>query len=183
MKVQPIKDTAIVRQIIDYLKSINKYRNLVLFTTGIYTGLRVSDILKLKIKDIKYTRILYIKEKKTQKQKVVKLHPELIKIYKEYAEDKSEEEYLIKSQKGINSPLGRKEAYRILKEIGNKFNLEHLGSHTMRKTYGYTFYKSSNNNIALTQAALNHKSAEYTLRYIGVTQEEIDDVTSNLNYH
>lgn len=182
MKVEPIRDSTTVREIINYLKMKKSYRNLVLFATGIYTGLRVSDILKLKVKDVKEMKFLYLKEQKTKTNKSIKLHKELIKIYKAYCEGKDGEEFLIKSQKGNNRAIGRKQAYTILKNIGKEFNLEHLGSHTMRKTYGYTVYKSSGNNIALTQSALSHKSAEYTLRYIGVTQEEINNITSNLNY-
>ena len=66
--VQPIKDIEIIYDIADYLKSRNK-RNYVLFMFGIYSGLRISDILKLRVRDVRNKNYIYIREKKTNKEK------------------------------------------------------------------------------------------------------------------
>ena len=50
--VQPIRDMNTVMDIARYLKQNNE-RDYVMFTTGIYSGLRVSDILKLRVKDVR----------------------------------------------------------------------------------------------------------------------------------
>ena len=48
-----------------------------------------------------------------------------------------------------------------------------IGTHTMRKTFGYWFYKQTK-DVAKLQSLLNHSHPEITLRYIGITDEEIE---------
>ncbi len=61
--VEPIRDKQKVRDIQDYLKQTNP-RNYIMFITGVYTGLRISDILKLKVKDVKNKEGIYLREKR-----------------------------------------------------------------------------------------------------------------------
>lgn len=76
--------------------------------------------------------------------------------------------------------MHRSIVYRFLNEAVNTLNLEvgAIGTHTMRKTFGYHHYKKFN-DIALLQRILNHSSPAITLRYIGISQEEIDMSYSN----
>lgn len=74
---------------------------------GIYTGLRVSDILKLRVKDVKDKEIFSIKETKTGKKKMIMINPILKRTLKHYCEDKEGKEFLIKSRNGYNNPLTR----------------------------------------------------------------------------
>ena len=64
--VEPIRDMDLVMDLADYLKSNNE-RDYVLFMFGIYTGLRISDILKFRVRDVKGKDAVYIREKKTGK--------------------------------------------------------------------------------------------------------------------
>lgn len=65
--VQPIRDPEKVQQIKEFFKEEN-HRNYLLFLMGINTGIRISDILKLKVVDVKGTHII-LREQKTGKQK------------------------------------------------------------------------------------------------------------------
>ncbi|NUK31027.1 tyrosine-type recombinase/integrase [Parageobacillus sp. VR-IP] len=69
--VQPIRDPEKIEAIKQFLKERNE-RNYILFLIGINTGLRISDILKLKVSDVKGTHIS-IREKKTGKQKRIRI--------------------------------------------------------------------------------------------------------------
>ena len=70
--------------------------------------------------------------------------------------------------------LDRRQVYRILKKAANRFNLQiRMGTHTMRKTFGYFHYRQYK-NIALLQKIYNHSSPNITLRYIGIEQDEIN---------
>ncbi|MFZ7119504.1 MAG: tyrosine-type recombinase/integrase, partial [Eubacteriaceae bacterium] len=114
--VQPIRDQNIVRDIGAYLKKQSE-RNYIMYLCGIYTGLRISDILNLRITDVKNKNYINIREKKTGKQKVVEINPILKKELKYYLEDKKEiNDYLIQSREGYNQPLSRSMAYKILRE-------------------------------------------------------------------
>ena len=94
--VEPIRDERKFRDIQEYLKRTNE-RNYIMLITGTYTGLRISDVLKLKVSDVKDKKFIYIREKKTGKQNIIELNPLLIKAYKSYCDDKFQDEYLIKS--------------------------------------------------------------------------------------
>ena len=82
-------------------------------------------------------------------------------------------EYLFKSQKGNNRPISTSQAYRIIVTAGNNIGLTEIGTHTMRKTFGYHHYQQYH-DVALLQEIFNHSSPSITLRYIGISQDEID---------
>ena len=150
--VEPIRDTVILENMCDYLANTNE-RNLVLFQMGLYTGLRISDILKLRVKDVKNKKYIMLKEKKTGKSKMIELNPILKRTLKHYCSGKDEKEFLIKSRQGKNCPLKRAQAYNIIKELGEEFGIENLGTHTMRKTFGYHYYQQKK-DVALLQKIL-----------------------------
>ena len=170
--VEPIRDERKFRDIQEYLKRTNE-RNYIMLITGTYTGLRISDVLKLKVSDVKDKKFIYIREKKTGKQNIIELNPLLIKAYKSYCDDKFQDEYLIKSRNGINRPLTRVQAYNILKEVGEEFGVENLGTHTMRKTFGYHYYKKTK-DVATLMKMFNHSDPSITLKYIGIIQDEMN---------
>ncbi|MBY6277708.1 site-specific integrase [Symbiobacterium thermophilum] len=169
--VQPIRDLEKVEEIKRFLKEQNQ-RNYMLFLIGINTGLRISDILKLKVGDVKGTHIS-IREKKTGKQKRIRITPSLKRELNWYIEGKSDDEYLIKSRNGRNKPIGRSMAYKILRKVAERFRLDEIGTHTLRKTFGYHFYQQTK-DVAMLQEIFNHSSPAITLKYIGVNQDSMD---------
>lgn len=64
-------------------------------------------------------------------------------------------------------------AYKILREAADYVSLDGIGTHTLRKTFGYHFYQQYK-DPALLQEIFNHSSEEITLRYIGVNQDMMD---------
>ncbi|EEN04876.1 Integrase [Bacillus thuringiensis IBL 4222] len=143
---------------------------------GINTGLRISDILKLKVGDVQGSHIS-MREIKTGKQKRIQITPSLKRELKWFNEGREVEEYLLKSRKGKNRPIGRSMAYKILKSTAAEFGLDEIGTHTLRKTYGYHMYMQTK-NIALLMEIFNHSSEKVTLRYIGVNQDAMDKAMS-----
>ena len=89
-------------------------------------------------------------------------------------------EYLFKSQKGNNKPISTTQAYRIISTAGANVGLEEIGTHTMRKTFGYHHYQQFQ-DVALLQQILNHASPSVTLRYIGISQDNIDQSYYNFS--
>ncbi|MEC2591376.1 site-specific integrase, partial [Bacillus thuringiensis] len=164
-----------IQQIKEYLKEKNA-RNYILFVMGINTGLRISDILKLKVGDVQGSHIS-MREIKTGKQKRIQITPSLKRELKWFNEGREVEEYLLKSRKGKNRPIGRSMAYKILKSTAAEFGLDEIGTHTLRKTYGYHMYMQTK-NIALLMEIFNHSSEKVTLRYIGVNQDAMDKAMS-----
>lgn len=174
-KVEPIRDVEKVKKMKVILKN-RSYRDYILFELGINSGLRISDLLKLRVKDIKNRDIINLKEKKTGKQKEFALNPKLKANLNDYVMNMEDEEYLFQSRKGDNKPISRTQAYRVLKSASKELNLDKIGTHTLRKTYGYHHYKQ-NKDIAILQEIFNHSSPSITKKYIGLSQDEINNST------
>jgi integrase len=185
--VQPIRD----RKQLEAMKKILKgssLRDYCLFVLGINSGLRISDLLNLKIGDVtdengKVKDRITLREKKTGKAKDFPLSDSAKKAISEYLKSRGTYELtdaLFASRKG-GTPLTRQHAYRIINEAARAVGIkEQIGTHTLRKTFGYHAYQSGV-DITRIQKLLNHSAPSITLAYIGITQEELDDVYLNLN--
>jgi integrase len=175
--VEPIKDREQLKAVEEYLASKSK-RNQLIFAFGINTGLRVSDILGLNVDDVKNKNYIEIKEKKTGKYKRFPLNNKLKALIREYLK-KRENNYSIGEGEPLfigkkHYRLNRSQVYRFLNEACRELGLNiNVGTHTMRKTFGYHHYKQFN-DVALLQKILNHSSPSITMRYIGIDQEAID---------
>lgn len=139
---------------------------------GINCGLRISDILSLNVGDVKNKNYIILTEQKTYKTKKIPINILLKGILKAYTKNKTNDLPLFTSIKTGNR-LDRFSAYRIIKYACKQAKIEsNIGTHTLRKTFGYHHYKKYK-DIALLQKIFNHSSPEITLRYIGITQEQI----------
>ena len=186
MTVEPIRDKKKIRQMFTYLNGKNPKYGL-LFKFGLNTGLRISDILPIKVSDIFNTNgcfknHLILKEKKTGKEKKIKLNNALRTCIQSYIKNEklSLDSYLFHSQKGGH--IGRVQAYRVLKEAADTIGIENFGTHSLRKTWGYWTYKVSRYNIGLIMDTFNHSSTKITLRYIGVNQDQKDELYSLVQF-
>ncbi|MBN1039037.1 site-specific integrase [Clostridium botulinum] len=183
--VEPIRKMQDIYDIADYLRLHNE-RNYVLFMFGIYTGLRISDILQFRVRDIrdvkcKIKEYFYIREEKTGKEKRMKVHKDLKLILNEFIKDKLDYQYLFLSKKGKNKPISRQQAYRILNDAAKTFGLESIGCHTLRKTFGYQLYQRTHDGITIKEI-LNHSDLSTTLRYIGINQDRKDKIIEEVSY-
>ncbi|WP_253365344.1 tyrosine-type recombinase/integrase [Streptococcus gallinaceus] len=83
--------------------------------------------------------------------------------------------YLFTSRTGTNKPLHRRTVYWFLSKAGKAIGLSNIGTQTMRKTFGYHYYKKYG-NVADLMAIFNHSSPEITLRYIMETQDYLIEI-------
>jgi len=178
--VEPIRDINTVNDIADYLRSRSE-RDYIMFLFGIYSGLRISDILKLRVRDVKGKEKIVMREKKTGKERKFPLNKVLKKSLASYVGQKKDYEFLFRSRQGCNQPVSRQQAWKILSEAGERFGLDSIGTHTLRKTFGYHMYQQTH-DIVTIQKILNHATQDYTLRYIGITQDTLDSAVSNLSF-
>ncbi len=179
--VEPIRNPDDIARMKDFLMK-QSYRNYFLFFMGINTALRVSDLLAIKVKDVKYNEHLILRESKTKKVNKFKINQNLrieidnfLRIYK-YRND----EYLFQSRNGNNKPLSRIMAYKILCETGEQIGVKNLGTHTMRKTFGYHAYIKTKDIVSIMEI-FNHSSQDVTLRYIGINQDSKDEFVDGIS--
>ncbi|MCQ2009289.1 MAG: tyrosine-type recombinase/integrase [Sporolactobacillus sp.] len=169
--VQPIRDQTKINKMYEILRA-KRERDIIFFLLGITVGLRISDLLTLKKEDL-YKPHITIVEQKTGKTKRFKISGYIKKYIIPYADSLKEGEYLFKSREGKNKPIHRCTAYKILNTAAKKCHLQEIGTHTLRKTFGYHFYQA-NHDVVMLQELFNHSTPEVTLRYIGITQDSID---------
>jgi integrase len=171
--VQPIREKEHIEEFKQLLNrgSYGK-RNRFLFVLGINTALRISDLLTLRVKDVRNKSHLVMKESKTGKTKRQLIGSTLKQEIEIYCEKKEDSDFLFPSRKR-NSPLSRIQAYRILNEVASLLELEEIGTHTLRKTFSYHFYKKTQ-DIYMLMDLLNHSSPSVTMKYIGMNQDMKD---------
>ncbi|MGS2777465.1 site-specific integrase [Robertmurraya sp. GLU-23] len=170
--VQPIRSKKMIEEMKEVLIQ-QSYRDYFLFVFGINSALRISDILQLKVMDVRDKDYITIREKKTNKAKRFKINITLRKVIDEYTRRMGDDEWLFPSRKG-DKPITRVQAYRVLNKASDKVGLEEIGTHTLRKTFGYHFYQKSK-DVALLQNIFNHSAPSVTLRYIGINQDMMDE--------
>ena len=175
MKVEPIRDLKKVQAIEDDLYVRNR-RNWFMWVLGTNTGLRISDALPLQVRDVQETH-LWIREQKTGKRKEIVINRKLARALREYTRGLADDAWLFPSRQG-NKHISRGRAYQILREAGRRQGLAHVGSHSMRKTFGYHFYNATK-DVVLLQKLFNHADPAETLRYIGKMQDELDEAMKN----
>ncbi|OES45344.1 tyrosine-type recombinase/integrase [Domibacillus iocasae] len=173
--VNPIKSIHEIKLIKDILKEQSS-RDFILFVLGINTGLKINTLLSLKIDQLvnesgDIQSFVYIENQKIyindQVKSALSFHLQKTKP--------PIDSYLFKSPKS-ELPISRQQAYRVIHEAARKAGiLDQIGTHTLRKTFGYHAYKKGV-AISLIQARFHHASPSDTLRYIGMddTDQRID---------
>lgn len=200
-EVFPIKDVAILKDMqLTLLAKVEQerykgshiaLRNLLYFVLSINVGRRGGDTLSLKWGDLltfapdgnwtfttsEYNRIV---EEKTHKQAIIICNADVQQTVRFYLERTGivpvAEELIFRSRKGDkDGKLDVRSMTRIIKELGKECRVPlNLGTHSLRKTFGYHLYKATG-DVALVQRMFNHSSPMQTLRYIGIDAETIRD--------
>lgn len=174
---------------IDNMKRFLKERSLrdwLLFTIGINSGLRISDLLQLTVEDVKDRSRISIREQKTGKLKDFPLSDNSKRAISEYFKSEHLENGPLFPSRKVNGSRGsgaisRQQAYQIINDAAREVGIKSkVGTHTLRKTFGYHAYKQGV-SLEIIQKLLNHSAPSVTLRYIGITKEELDSVYISIN--
>jgi integrase len=191
--VEPIRDRKKIAQIKNLLRGAGKYRYLLLFTVGINSALRVSDLLKLRIGDfvdpngrIK-ARFTLTEEKRGKRNEVVindsirEVLKEYMAAYRDIAADPANFVFFNSKAGGYTKPIKRGQAHQFVKSICEAVGLKgNFGTHSLRKTWGY-HARREGVGLDLIMEKLNHNSLAYTKRYLGITDDELEAVVRKLN--
>ncbi len=169
--VEPIRNKKDIQKVEKILAGQGQ-RELLLFIIGTNCGLRISDILRLNVSDVRNKTHIQLTEKKTGKFKKFPINSKLKPMLEEFIKGRRNEEPLFLSRWGHR--LDRVTAYFIIKNACKQAKLqEKIGTHSMRKSFGYHHYQQFK-DVVLLQKIFNHSSPQITLRYIGIEQDEID---------
>ncbi|MBS5985214.1 tyrosine-type recombinase/integrase [Clostridium sp.] len=158
------------------------YRNYLMFIIGINTGLRITQILSLKFSDLidnenNILSKIYFNGIEYRINDCIK---DALRIYICTSGVKNKNTFIFKSKKGEN-PIERTQAYRILKNACRKAEINlNFGTHTLRKTFGYHFYKQYK-DLKYLQKLFNHSSINITMEYIDLESKNDEVKYSSFN--
>jgi integrase len=181
IKVEPIRKTKDIETIKKLLS--DKPRDLALFTLGINTNLRASDLLSLKVgqvRGLKANDEIELKERKTGKRRRITLNSACINAVKNLLASKplKDSDYLFHSQRG--KVLTVPSVHRLVKSWCGAINLKgNYGSHTLRKTWGYHQRLTFGTDLPRLMVCFNHATQRQTLDYLCIQESEIKDVYMN----
>ena len=209
-EVKPIKDSWVLKSVQQELlnnEGTGK-RDYTIFQVGKATLLRVSDVLSLKKSDVfdergRVKRNAYTIDKKTKKRNILYLKPvqDDLEEYFDWLEDFQEKTrkiprythpsfngniftspWLFPSVYHAEKHIDGRQYWKIMDKVGKNLNIDYLGTHTMRKTGAYRVYQQTNHNIALVMKLLNHSSEQMTLAYLGLDQEERENILDMIDF-
>ena len=177
-----------IRKIKD-IKAISKLtsgnpRDHLLFVMGINNGLRVCDLVRVKVGDIRYLKVgdtLTIKESKTGKDNLLVINKTVHKALQAYLDAirPHDDTYLFASRKG-NGHLQSQAVSKLIKKWTGSINLKgKYGAHTLRKTWGYIQRTMHGVGFEIICKRYNHSSPAITMRYLGIQDREVHSVLMN----
>ena len=176
------------KSLISKLERDGDYKFCLLIVIGVFTGLRISDLLQLKFSQFTGTDFLYVTETKTKKERRIKINSDLkdiIERVKPKMNIVDDENFIFLNRYGTK-PIDKSYVNVKLKELLRKYDIHlegNVSSHMFRKTLGNRALKLnnySNESIVLLMELFNHSSPVTTKRYLGVRNSEIESIYDSL---
>lgn len=184
----PIKDIKQIAGVKAWFLKNKKIRDYVLFIVGINTALRIGDILLLMWGDVydfenkRFRTHVVVKEQKTGKTNCVALNAAVVEaLSRLFAIVQPDEgSFIFRSRKGHNRHISRNRAYVILTSVHKALSwIVKFSCHSLRKTFGYHAWRAGTPGVLL-MAIYNHSSFSITQHYLGIDQQEKDEVYAKI---
>ncbi len=176
------------KSLIGKLERDGEYKFCLLITIGVFTGLRIGDLLKLRFNQFENSEILTIQEQKTKKTRRIKINADLKEIVERIKGRMvvTDTNQLIFVNRYGNKPIDKSYVNVKLKELLKRYNIVLQGNpstHTFRKTLGSRVLRLnnySNESVILLMELFGHSSPSITKKYLGIREKEIHDVYDSI---
>jgi integrase len=186
MTTEPIRNKQEVRQLAEHYLNQGQLRNHVLVVLGVYTALRISDLLRLRWDDVydfgknRIRTSVTITEGKTRKPKTFTLNKDAVRALTLFAAQSAHKGAFLIENTHTKRAISRIQAYRLIRAASEALQFQcRVSCHSLRKTFGYHAWKSGV-SPAVIMEIYNHSSLQVTRRYLGVTQDDKNAVYRNL---
>jgi len=176
------------KSLLGKLERDGEHKYCLLIAIGVFTALRISDILTLRYSHFEGSDILEIQEQKTGKTRRIKINPDLrtlISRIKVKIQPKDADEFIFLNRYG-SKPIDKSWVNVKLKQLFRKYDIHvdgNVSSHMFRKTLGNRVLRLnnfSNESVILLMELFSHSSPSITRRYLGLREREILDVYDSL---
>ena len=143
-------------------------------------SLRWDDVYDFKQKRVRGD--ISVTEKKTGKPKNIALNAAIINALELLSKGRALKNRFIMENERTKKAISRVQAYRLIREAAEALGFKtRVSCHSLRKTFGYHAWKD-NVSPAIIMEIFNHSSLEMTRRYLGVTQDEINEAYTKINF-
>jgi integrase len=175
--------------LITKLEKDENYKFCLLISIGVFTGLRISDLLTLKYSDILNSETFVIQEKKTKKNRSIKVNKDLKDIVERIVKKlniNDLNELMFLNKYGTKS-IDKSYVNVKLKELVQQYRIKvqgNISTHTFRKTLGRRVMEVNNyssESLILLMDLFGHSSMSITKRYLGIREQEIHNVYDSLS--
>lgn len=171
--VEAIRDRKTIDAIKKYLKDHSE-RDYLLFVFGINTGLKITELLNIKVGDVMLQEGVpkdFYQIPNTEKEIYLNNKVKNALLHYVQSNQLTPDNYLFQSTK-TKKPISRQQAYRIIQQAAKAVGIQgKIGTNSLRKTFGYHAYKRGV-AISLLQKYFNHSTPSETLRYLGISKDE-----------
>lgn len=178
--VEPIKNMKDIKSIKALLTT--NPRDMAIFTIGINTNLRASDLVCLEVSQVQGLKAgddLVLKEKKTGKERRITMNKVCIEVIRKLLASRTyqPDDFLFLGQRGSVTSIY---INHLVKKWTSAINLPgNFGAHTLRKTWGYHQRVTFKQDLPVLMECFNHSSQRQTLNYLCIQPEEIKSVYEN----
>jgi site-specific recombinase XerD len=167
-------------RIADLINSIEnlKHRTIIMLTYA--CGLRVSEVVSLKVKHIDGQRkTIFIEKAKGKKDRVVSISPNMLIMLREYYKQYQPKYYLFEGQ-FENEHLSERSMQQVIQKAKRKAGIKQDGSmHMLRHSFA-THLLDKGIDVVFIQKLLGHNNIKTTLRYLHVTNKDLVHILSPL---
>lgn len=184
--VQPIRDLDVLERCYDIAREHDRGQSPhslsweLILVVGLNTSLRVSDFTRFRVEDLRGRDYAMLEAQKTGKDTRILINPAARREINRLTAGRNPREWAFQSREmdrntRLPKPVSRQRVYQIINQIARKAGVqERVGCHTLRKTFGFHYYKMTGDVVSL-QRILCHSNRRDTLVYIGIIQDEIDE--------
>lgn len=168
------------QEMMSILGGIRNLKHFLMLSLMYSSGLRIGELLNLKIEDISLERRqIHIRQSKGKKDRYVGISTYLVPTIRQYLRMYKPEVYLLNGQKGLQYSASsvRKVLQRAAKEAGIR---KRVTPHMLRHSYA-THLLESGVDIRYIQELLGHNKPETTMIYTHVTTKQLTDIKSPLD--
>lgn len=180
----PIRDRKQLNALAGYWFGRNQ-RNYTLIVLGVCTALRIGDLLQLRWDDVydeqrgEFRSHIVLTESKTNKPKTIALNQQALRALRLYHPGRKGT-YIFASNRRHQKAISRVQAWRIIQAAALAVKaVGRIACHSLRKTFGYFAWKAGVLPIMLMDV-FNHSSFEVTRRYLGISQDDRDQIYLNM---
>ncbi len=182
-------DWDVFKSLVSKLERDGNYKYCLLITIGVFTGLRISDLLQLKYSQFEDSEYLTVVEQKTKKKRKIKINPDLKRSVMRLKDLSGvvDSDWPIFMNRYGTKPIDKSWINVNLKKIFKQYGIEcegNINSHLFRKTLGNRVLKLnnySNESVILLMELFGHSSVTITKKYLGIREREVMSVYDSLS--